>query len=66
MWNRITFTKGITLVPTSPCKRDEHFGFRDVFASRFLVELEESIRKIVQPQRENPFLIGYFWTYIGL
>ena len=66
MWHRFPYTKGINLVPTSPYKSDEHFGFRDVFDSDYLVELEQSIQKIVQPQSENPFLIGYFWTDIGL
>ncbi|MDF1657771.1 MAG: hypothetical protein P1U58_09170 [Verrucomicrobiales bacterium] len=66
MWNRHPYTKGITLVPTSPYKSDDHFGFRDVFSPEFLVELEETIQQIVEPQSENPFLIGYFWTDIGL
>ena len=66
MWHRFPYTKGINLVPTSPYKSDEHFGFRDVFARGYLVELEQSIAKIVEPQSENPYLIGYFWTDIGL
>lgn len=66
MWHRLPYTKGINLVPTSPYKSDGHFGFRDVFAPEYLVELEQSIRKIVEPQSNNPFLIGYFWTDIGL
>lgn len=66
MWNRYPYTKGITLVPTSPYKTDAQFGFRDVFDADFQTELEETIRKIVEPQSENPFLIGYFWTDIGL
>lgn len=66
MWNRFPYTQAINLVPTSPYKSDEQFGFRDVFALEFLQELEESIWKIVAPQCENPFLIGYFWTDIGL
>lgn len=66
MWNRHPYTKGITLVPTSPYKSDDHFGFRDVFSQEFLVELEKTIQNTVEPQSENPFLIGYFWTDIGL
>ena len=66
MWNRIPYTKGINLVPTSPYKPDDRFGFRDVFSPEFLTELETNIRNIVEPQSENPFLIGYFWTDIGL
>ena len=64
MWDRFPYTKGINLVPTSPYKST--FGFRDVFDPEFLAGLEESIRKIVEPQSDNPFLIGYFWTDIGL
>lgn len=66
MWNRFPHTKGITLVPTSPYKSDDQFGFRDVFDPAFHEELEENIRSIVEPQSENPFLIGYFWTDIGI
>ena len=66
MWNRHPYTKGINLVPTSPYKTDEHFGFRDVFDPDFLATLEESVRAIVEPQSENPMLIGYFWTDIGV
>ncbi|MEM0969784.1 MAG: hypothetical protein AAGJ31_10570 [Verrucomicrobiota bacterium] len=66
MWNRFPYTKGITLVPTSPYKVDGVFGFRDVFDPDFLASLDESIRKIVEPQSENPNLIGYFWTDIGI
>lgn len=66
MWNRYPYTKGITLVPTPAYKSDAQFGFRDVFDPTFLATLEESIRKIVEPQSENPFLIGYFWTDIGV
>lgn len=66
MWDRYPYTKGINLVPTSGWKPDSRFGFRDVFDSEFLAGLEESIRRIVEPQRENPFLIGYFWTDVPL
>ncbi len=66
MWDRYPYTKGINLVPTSGWKPDSQFGFRDVFDPRFLAALEESIRKIVEPQRENPNLIGYFWTDVPL
>jgi len=66
MWSRYPYTKGINLVPTSPYRPDSYFGFRDVFDPEFLAKLEESIRSIVEPQSENPFLIGYFWTDIGV
>ena len=66
MWNRYPYTKAINLVPTSPYKPDSVFGFRDVFDPAFLAKLEESIRSIVEPQSKNPFLIGYFWTDIGV
>lgn len=66
MWKRIPYTKGINLVPTSPYKTDDHFGFRDVFSPAFLAEVEQNIRKIVEPQSNNPYLIGYFWTDIGI
>ncbi|MEM1443700.1 MAG: hypothetical protein AAGF67_15245, partial [Verrucomicrobiota bacterium] len=66
MWNRHPYTKGITLVPTSAYKSDDKFGFRDVFDPEFLATLDEQIRNIVEPQSENPNLIGYFWTDIGV
>jgi len=66
MWDRYPYTKGINLVPISGWKPDSRFGFRDVFDPDFLAELEESIRRIVEPQRENPNLIGYFWTDVPL
>ncbi|MEM7599796.1 MAG: alpha/beta hydrolase, partial [Verrucomicrobiota bacterium] len=66
MWSRHPYTKGITLVPTSAYKSDEQFGFRDVFDPEFLTSLDNMIRGIVEPQSENPFLIGYFWTDIGV
>ena len=66
MWNRIPYTKGINLVPTSPYKPDSQFGFRDVFDPAFIATLDGSIRRIVEPQRENPYLIGYFWTDISV
>jgi hypothetical protein len=37
-----------------------------VFDSEFLADLAEMIRNIVEPQRRNPFLIGYFLTDIGV
>jgi hypothetical protein len=66
MWDRCPYTKGVNLVPTSPYRPDSYFGFRDVFDSEFLADLAEMIRNIVEPQRRNPFLIGYFWTDIGV
>lgn len=66
IWNRYPYTKGINLVPTSPYRPDSEFGFRDVFDPAFLATLEESIRTVVEPQAENRFLIGYFWTDIGV
>ena len=66
IWKRYPYTKGINLVPTSPYRPDSEFGFRDVFDPEFLEKLEASIREIVEPQEENPFLIGWFWTDIGV
>ncbi|MEM9700998.1 MAG: hypothetical protein AAF907_00985 [Planctomycetota bacterium] len=66
MWNRIPYTKGINLVPVSVWKRGPRFGFRDVFDPEFLQEMEAEVRQIVEPQRENSMLIGYFLTDIPI
>ncbi len=64
MWNRYPYTKGINLVPVSQWLPDERFSFKDVFDPDFLAEMETAIRQIVEPQSDNPMLIGYFWTDI--
>ncbi|MEM9940843.1 MAG: Ig-like domain-containing protein [Planctomycetota bacterium] len=66
MWNRYPYTKGINLIPVCVWKPDSQFGYRDVFDSDVLDEIEESVRKIVQPQSYNKMLIGYFWTDIPI
>ena len=66
MWKRYPYTKGINLVPVSQWKRDGQFSFKDVFAPEFLAEMETAIREIVEPQKDNPMLIGYFWTDIPI
>jgi hypothetical protein len=63
-WNRIPHTRGISLVPNSIWRPPGQFAFRDVFDPQFLNELEQRIRRVVEPSRENPFLVGYFWTDI--
>lgn len=65
-WNRIPHTRGIVLVPNSNWMRPGTFAFRDVFDPSFLGELEQNMRRVVEPSSENPFLIGYFWTDIPL
>lgn len=65
-WNRIPHTRGIHLVPISNWMRPGQFAFRDVFDPVFLSELEQKIQRVVQPSRDNPFLVGYFWTDIPL
>jgi hypothetical protein len=42
------------------------FAFKDVFDPKFLKQLEQNIRRVVEPSSENPFLIGYFWTDVPL
>lgn len=66
MWDRCPYTKGINLVPVCQWMPDQRFGFRDVFDPAYLAQLEEDIRKTVQPQSGNAMLIGYFWTDIPL
>lgn len=66
MWKRYPYTKGIILVPVSQWKRDGQFSFKDVFDPEFLAEMETAIRQIVEPQSDNPMLIGYFWTDIPI
>jgi hypothetical protein len=65
-WNRIPHTRGIILVPNSNWMRPGTFAFRDVFDPTFLNELEQNIRRVVEPSSENPFLVGYFWTDVPL
>ncbi|MEM6690125.1 MAG: hypothetical protein AAF664_11900 [Planctomycetota bacterium] len=66
MWNRYPYTKGINLVPVCVWKPDGVFAYKDVFDPSVLAEMENSVRSIVEPQRENPMLIGYFWTDIPI
>ena len=65
MWERFPYTKGINLVPICQWLPDDRYGYRDVFDSEFLRELDKNIRAIVEPQKENRMLIGYFWTDIA-
>lgn len=62
--NRIPHARGIHLVPTSSWLPAGRFGFRDVFDPQFLSGLERDIRGVVESSKEDPFLIGYFWTDI--
>jgi hypothetical protein len=66
MWERYPYTKGINLVPVCQWKPDSQFSFKDVFDPAVLSEMEEMVRDIVQPQRENKKLIGYFLTDIPM
>jgi hypothetical protein len=64
MWQRYPYTKGINLVSVSQWKPAGQFRFEDVFDPKFLSTMETEIRRIVEPQRDNSLLIGYFWTDI--
>ncbi|MBK1875225.1 hypothetical protein [Pelagicoccus mobilis] len=64
MWERYPYTKGINLVPICQWMPNKAYGYRDVFDSSFLEELDRNIRRIVEPQKDNEYLIGYFWTDI--
>ena len=66
MWDRYPYTKGINLVPVCQWMSDKQFRFKDVFDPEYLADLEEDIRRIVEPQSGNTMLIGYFWTDIPL
>ena len=66
MWKRYPYTKGINLVPVCVWKPDSQFAYKNVFDPDFLAEMDESVRKIVEPQSENAMLIGYFWTDIPI
>jgi hypothetical protein len=65
-WNRVPHTRGIVLVPVSNWMTAGKFAFRDVFEPEFLNQLEQNIRGVVEPSKDNPFLVGYFWTDIPL
>lgn len=62
MRDRIPHTHGITLAPIAAWMTPAQFGFRDVFDPIFLAELERTVRATCEPQRNNPLLIGYFFT----
>ncbi|MEM9368326.1 MAG: Ig-like domain-containing protein [Planctomycetota bacterium] len=66
MWTRYPYTKGINLVPVCVWKPDHQFGYRDVFDEQVLKRMEAEVQAIVEPQAENPMLIGYFWTDIPI
>ncbi len=64
MWNRYPLTKGINLVPINQWLPDDRYAYKDVFEVSFLAQLEEEIRGTAEALRDNPNLIGYFWTDI--
>ncbi len=64
--DRVPHTRGIVLVPTSNWMRPGAFAYRDVFDPAFLGQLEQKIRRVVEPSSRNSFLVGYFWTDIPL
>jgi hypothetical protein len=66
MWDRYPYTKGINLVPVCQWKPDHQFGFKDVFDPEVLSEMHDMIRGIVEPQKDNAMLIGYFLTDIPM
>ena len=66
MWDRYPYTKGINLVKVCWWMPDKMFGFSDVFDPVYLQEMEAEVKKIVEPQKDNRMLIGYFWTDIPI
>lgn len=62
MWERFPYTQGINLLENRSYVSKELFEFKDVFSEMFLKDLEEHIKKIVEPQSENKMLIAYFLT----
>ena len=66
MWGLFPYTKGINLVPVCVWKPDDQFEYRDVFDEEVLRRIEAEVRAIVQPQKDNAMLIGYFWTDIPI
>lgn len=66
MWHRYPYSKGINLVPVCWWMPDHMFSFNDVFDPEYLIEMEERVRDIVEPQKDNTMLLGYFWTDIPI
>jgi hypothetical protein len=66
MWHRYPYTQGINLVQVCWWMPDQMFSFKDVFDPDYLNELEEKVKKIVEPQKDNKMLLGYFWTDIPI
>ncbi len=66
MWERYPYTKGINLVKVCWWMPDSMFSFRDVFDPAYLQEMEAEVKSIVEPQKDNSMLIGYFWTDIPI
>ena len=66
MWNRFPYTQGINLVETCSFYSEDKFTFEDEFDSLYLARIESKIKRIVSPQAENKYLIGYFLTDIPI
>jgi hypothetical protein len=64
MWNRFPYSQGINLVETCSFFSEEKFAFEDVFDTIYMARIESKIKRIVSPQAENDYLIGYFLTDI--
>ncbi len=61
-WARIPHTRGLFLTPTSIWMQPGKFAFKDVFDEAYLRDLHKRIRRVVEPAKDNPYMIGYFWT----
>jgi len=52
--------KAFTLQMDNIGIEDELLGLADVYASDFDEKIDEALRKMVEPYRDNPWLLGYF------
>lgn len=61
--DRIPHTRAIDgIINTAHWMPRGGFAYEDVFDPDYLSRLKGHIRKRVEPEADNPWLVGYFWT----
>ncbi len=60
--DQLPFMVSIRFVPNGNYLPPKNFGFVDVFDAKFMDYCEQKIKTEAERYRDNPFLIGYYWT----
>ncbi len=60
--SKMPFFESIRLLSNGHYLSRRDFSFDDVFSHSFKAKCTEKIKAICSKHRENPFLIGYYWT----